>query len=273
MRDFKVNYPRGTEQEWCFMHDEDFMVVYDQYKSYGIVPRTLTEGEELDMVKSFVAFRRKTYHPSRHLRMVAFLEPKVSMHYPDVVFVEYDPSSYAEWNAERSKLRAVDYKVLTALCSRKQIGFSSLQYSLSMGTSDLRDSLEKLLMAGTVSARRNCYAVRRRTDWLGIHRIEAYEAKVDGFENALQQAISNAGFASESNILLKRRKHPMTCTMDRLSRLGIGLTTYNNNVFNRCVDAVTNEHAPLNYSFFQLNDWVGQILAAEQRTGEDYRVQ
>lgn len=250
------------------MRDEDFMLVYDKYKAYGIVPRTLTEGAELDMVKNFVNFRKATFSPTKHKRMLAFLEPQVSMHYPDVVFVEYDPAAYSEWNEESNNLQPIDYKVLSVICSRKQVGFLKLQHSISLGTLELEDSLDRLWKAGDISKRSNCYYSRNKREWLGIRRIETYEAKVDGLEEALQQAIANAGFASESNILLKRKNHPRACTLDRLSRLGIGLMTYDSTGFNRCVDAFSNTLAPLNYSFYQMNDWVGRILSAEKISGE-----
>ena len=39
-------------------------------------------------------------------------ETKIGNAYPDIVFVEYNPDNYADWNNYRTLLDTKDYKVL-----------------------------------------------------------------------------------------------------------------------------------------------------------------
>lgn len=70
---------------------KDILEIYDNYQTIGTKNRSITKGEEFNLVRQYIDYRKSTFQSSSEKKMAIFLETKVENSYPDIVFVEYNP--------------------------------------------------------------------------------------------------------------------------------------------------------------------------------------
>lgn len=241
----------------------EIIEVYDNYSFLGINSRPITAGEEFDMVKEFVNYKKGCFRATDKKRLAIFIETKINEAYPDVVFVEYDPSRYECWSANRNKLSTSDLKVLHFIYS-KRIGVTSQRIvkELSIQYKTLLQSLESLIDANLIDRKGGVWIIPNKKELFGVRNIEAVEAKISKWDKVMQQAIINTSFASESFVLSKRKKDPDVEVVKKISSLGIGIYLYDSKEFMRYSPACRNKF-PSNYNSIYLNECIGRILNSQ----------
>lgn len=110
----------------------EILEVYDEYVDLGINVRPITAGQEFDMVKDFIDFKKNKFKPSPNKNMAIFIELKINETYPDVVFAEYDPCCYEQWNKQRDKLTKADLKLLHFIFSKRNVSSQRIVKELSI---------------------------------------------------------------------------------------------------------------------------------------------
>ena len=232
--------------------------IYDGYKALGIKSRTITKGEEINMVKEFVEYRKDHFAESKNKHLAVFLETKINNNYPDIVFAEYNPESYKNWNNYRNSLSVNDLKVLYYIATHRQVTSKKIISDLFLNYKDLLLALEKLYDAELID-RKNKKWVKHSNDWIGIKKVEAVEAKICNCSQVMQQAILNKTFASESSILIKRKNTLPDDFMNKASEFGLGLYIYNELNFAKLLTPKKNKVLS-NYNSIFINECIGRIL-------------
>lgn len=237
----------------------EILEIYNNYSSLGINSRPITEGEEFNMVKRFIDFKKASFKPTSTRNLAVFVETKISDAYPDVIFAEYNPCNYEHWNTSRNTLSTADLKLLHFIYSKRNVTSQRLVKELSIQYKTLLLSLEALLDAKLIVRKDGYWVIPNRSEIFGVKRIEAVEAKISKWDVVMQQAIINKAFASESFVLSKRKHEPNAEVVKRMSAFGIGIYLYDNEQFSCFAPAFRNRF-PSNYNSIYLNECIGRII-------------
>lgn len=232
--------------------------IYDNYHELGIKNRTITEGEEIELVKEYISYRKENFIPTLDNNLAIFVEAQVANTYPDIVFVEYNPENYADWNDIRSELGKQEMKILYHIYMMGGVDFSDLITQLGITWKDAGISIERLYDSKLIK--------RENKQWMLVdekkittHKIEAVEAKLNQWEQVLQQSIVNKNFASESYALSIAKSKPKKEVLKKFKKFGIGVYIKEGDSFNIIKEAKRNP-IPVSFNSIFFNEWVGRIL-------------
>lgn len=240
----------------------EIIEVRDNYSALGIVSRPITKGQEFDMVSEFIDFRKEIFKPADHKQLAVFVETKINDAYPDVIFAEFDPAMYENWNVNRNKLTTADLKLLHYIYSKRNVTSQRMVKELSIQYKSLLGSLEALMDAELIDRVDGYWIIPNKHDVFGVKRIEAVEAKISKWDKVMQQAIVNKSFASESFVLSKRKRVPDADVVERMNTFGIGIYLYDSKQFS-CYSPAGHNRFPSNYNSIYLNECIGRILSSQ----------
>lgn len=237
---------------------QDILEVYNNYKDLGIKNRTITQGKEIELVKEYIEFRKDTFTPSSNKKLAIFLEAKVDHAYPDIVFVEYNPENYVDWNNSRNNLCKEDLKVLYHIYHKKGIQIQELVSDLGFSWKKSSSIIETLCDSNLIERKDKKWSI---TDIkkISTYKIEAVEAKLNQWENVLQQSIINKNFASESYVLSVKKSKPKKETLSKFKKFGIGIYLKNGDNFDTLRIAKKSD-IPVNFNSIYFNECIGRIL-------------
>ena len=95
----------------------DRTIVFDQnIEDIGLYTRTVTQGEEIELVKEFIEYYIHLFLKNNKVSNLAiFVEPRIASGFPDIVFASYSPDITNNWSEAREKLDTIDLKLLSHL--------------------------------------------------------------------------------------------------------------------------------------------------------------
>lgn len=223
--------------------------------SIGYVSRTVTQGEEFEMVNSFINYFIKKKSDLTKKQIAIFVEPQIDTGYPDIVVVEYYSSKLFLWNDFRFKLTNNDLKILFEIQKRKKTSKKELEILLGFKESTLCDSLSRLNSCGMLLANKTFDSIysKKLETFCQVKNIISIEAKMDKWNEAIQQATNNTWFASESYILMKKNK----CNDEVINlckERGVGIILQNDKIY--AVLESKKSKFPVSYSSFLFNEWI-----------------
>ena len=240
-----------------FMH---VMEVYDNYKKIGIDYRPITEGEENEMVRGFIEYRKESFAKRKTDNgMMIFTETKINQSYPDIIFIEYIHQKYDNWCEKRNMLVKDDYKVLHFIYQRNSVTSQQIIKGLNISYQKLLLSIESLIDAKLVDRLDGEWAILNKKDMFGVKKIETVEAKISNWNKVIQQALINKSFASESFVLSKRKRFPKQRDVEMANSFGIGIYLFDSNKYSQISKAKYSKF-PLNYNSIYLNECIGRII-------------
>lgn len=232
--------------------------IYRNYPSIGIHTRTITPGEEYNMVREFIEFRKDAFKEKDDNHLAVFIETKINDTYPDIVFAEYNPEKFLNWNKHRNQLTVGDLKILHYILTHKKTTSQKIVTDLSSNYRDLLLSLEKLYDAELID-RKDGKWIKNPENSFGVKRVEAVEAKISKWNQVLQQALINKSFASESSILSKRKNTLSEDIVNRTEEFGLGIYLYDEKSFSQYRQPQKSKF-PNNYNSIFINECIGRIL-------------
>ncbi len=233
-------------------------VVNQSISSIGYVARTITFGEEYDMVNRFVSHVVRHYDGLRKKNAVIFLEPQVETGYPDIVIAEFYSFPSDKYSI-RGKLNICDLKILFHIQQNKRLSVAQLTNDLGFSTKETMKSISKLSDGGLVHLSKKKTYVRSAAlhNYYTIKKLISIEAKLDKWSEAIRQAEYNTWFASESYILLNKEK----CNESIRAKChdkGIGIILVNGRI--RKILRSGSQRYPSSYASLQFNEWVYKYL-------------
>ena len=237
---------------------QNIIEIYNNYHEVGIRNRAITDGDEIELVKEYINYRKESFIPTLDKKLAIFLEAQVANAYPDIVFVEYNPENYEDWNDVRSELDKQELKILYHIYKTGGLNFSDLIAQLGIAWKDAGTSVEKLYDSKLIK--------RENKQWMLVdekkittQKIEAVEAKLNQWEQVLQQSIINKNFASESYALSIAKSKPKKEVLNKFKKFGIGLYMKEGDSFNLIKEA-RRSSIPVSFISILFNEWVGRIL-------------
>ena len=237
---------------------KDIMLIYNNCLEIGIKNRTITEGREIELVREYVDYRKEQFKASDDNKMAIFIEPKVGNAYPDIVFVEYNPENYQTWNQNRNILEKKDLKILYHIYSVNGIDLGGIVSQLGVTWKEAGLSIEKLYDSELV-IRENGRWVLSNVNNILTNNLQAVEAKIDKWDEVLQQSIINKNFASECYALMDSKSRPKREILSKFGRFGVGLCLKEGNTF-EMLKRAKSTNIPLSFNSIMFNEWIGRIL-------------
>lgn len=237
---------------------KDIIEVYNNYINIGVKNRTITEGEEIELVREYINFRKNEFQSTDNKKLAIFLETKVANAYPDIVFVEYSPENYVNWNKSRAELSQEDLKVLYHIYVTGGINATGLTTQLGVSWKEAMLAIEKLNDADFIIRSCKEWKIKDVTK-LTTYKIEAVEAKLNKWDEVLQQSILNKNFASESYALSIMKTKPKEETLKKFRKFGVGVYLKNENGFKMIRKAKTLS-MPVSFNSIYFNEWIGRII-------------
>ncbi len=232
--------------------------IFDNYIDIGIQSRPITSGQEFDMVQEFIDYRKETFEESSTKQLAVFLETKINGSYPDIIFAEYDPAMYESWGKIRNTLSINDMKILYYIFVNRKVTSQQIVSDLSVKYKDLLFSIERLYDSELIDRVDQAW-VKLEKNIFGINKIEAIEAKINKWDQVMQQAIVNKSFASESSILSKTKGNPNDNVFNRMCSFGLGIYLYDDNNFSK-VASSEKTRLPNDYNSIFINECIGRVL-------------
>ena len=242
----------------------DIIEILDSDPNIGVVTRKNTPGEELELVKQFICFKKNMFKPSLTNKLAIFVEPKIGNSYPDIVFVEYNPDNFEHWSDARFQLTSRDLKILYHIYATCSIDTSGIVDQLGMTWKEAALGVEKLYDANLIIRKNKKWHLKNK-EAVRVNKIEAVEAKINKWEEVFQQAIINKNFASESYALSKVASTPREATVKKLNSFGIGLYIKSRVGFQTMAEAWKSS-IPVSFNSIFFNEWIGRALQTDERT-------
>lgn len=237
---------------------EDIMLIYNNCSEFGIKNRTITEGREINLVWEYIDYRKEHFKATDEKKMAIFLETQVGNAYPDIVFVEYNPKNYQTWNQYRNMLEKKELQILYHIYSVTGITLEGIVSQLGVTWKDAGLSIEKLYDSGLIIRKSGEWILNDVNDII-TNNIQAVEAKIDKWEEVLQQSIINKNFASECYALMDAKSKPQKEVLSKFGRFGVGLYFRDGNGFETLKKAKPS-NIPVSFNSILFNEWIGRIL-------------
>ncbi|MGX9756027.1 hypothetical protein ACWYRQ_07105 [Clostridioides difficile] len=237
---------------------KDIIEIYDNYNNIGVKNRTITEGKEIELVREYINFRKSEFQPTENRKLAIFLEAKVDNAYPDIVFVEYSPENYINWNEARAELNKDDLKILYHIYITGGIDSTGLVKQLGVNWKEAMLAIEKLSDADLIIRNYKKWKIKDEKK-LTTYTIEAVEAKLNNWDEVLQQSIINKNFASESYALSIMKSKPKEETLKKFRKFGVGVYLKNENGFKR-IKKARSVNMPVSFNSIFFNEWIGRII-------------
>lgn len=223
----------------------------------GLSARKAKHGPEWDLVQRFTDHVIATYEP-RASALGIFYEPSLDSGFPDMVIVEYDARVFEHWPHSRFSLRPIDLKVLQHIHHVKRANTESIKTLLGMKAGDLLKTLELLVDAGLITEYSHEWRPVSLDHVFGIKRLIAVEAKIKNLANALQQAVANKWFASETYIVSPVQE-PTAKLLHQSEVFGIGIYSCNRYGVHLLRSSLQMP-LPSCYASWLFNEWIGRYL-------------
>lgn len=250
--------------DWCAARNmknkelnipERITVVCSSIPEIRYYARSFTLGSEQKMVNSFL---QRTFHiiskSNSKYKVMVFLEPRLDSGYPDIVVIWYDRKAI---NKRRKYcLTAQHYKVLYEINKHNSIKVTKLAELLGYEEKNILPIIETLEGEGLVLTKPFSVCRVPYKEYYCIKKIVSYEAKLDKWSIAVEQALHNTRFSNESYILMNKDSCS-SAMIERCSSLGIGIILFNGDA--HCELKASKTNKPGSYVNFVINDWVSQI--------------
>lgn len=238
---------------------EQVMFLDKDIPDIGLKFRTVTEGEEYELVKEFIDFYIVTFKKTnKKSNLAVFVEPRVETGFPDIVFAKYNPSIRDNWNDKRKHLVTNDLKILSQLIYSRGCSGEYLLKCLKLSERQTLESLERLLDADMIVRKNGVWRAHNLKKIYSIEKLISVEAKMCDMKKVLEQSLKNTWFASQSYILTGANK-PKEGTISNIRKQGVGLYCKDEK-FKKVVEA-KKMSLPSSYLSLQFNEWIGNAMA------------
>lgn len=224
----------------------------------GLRFRSSVSGPEQEMVDNALDIFRADVGRGR--RLTVFCQPALETGFPDIVGVVWRHATAQAWSTEREQLQTQHLRLLHALAST---GWTDIEFLESIFRCRLDRTLDFLSELGLVVKTKNRCRVRSLNNIFAVEKIIAIEAKMSFWQRAIEQAVNNIWFSSESHILMPTISNP-TALLECAQQFQIGVLAFNSSQSVTVCDA-SQRPVPLSYGSWLFNEWVWRIA---HRRGE-----
>lgn len=223
--------------------------------------RPSTGGPEEELVDWFLQHAR--IHAPQGCRATVFRQPQLESGFPDLVIVVWDSRVSRYWGNRRAQLNSQDIRVLHLLASNGAASVDVLCSFLALRAKDVEASLKRLAACRAVTRGRKKCRLRSLKKTFAVRKIIAVEAKMHKWRKAIEQAMLDRWFSSQSYILLPRAVRSSTL-LETARASNVGVWARNGTRVKREVTAPTHR-LPQSYASWLFNEWVWRVAWQERR--------
>ena len=238
---------------------ERITVFNESIPQIGLFSRTITKGEEYNMVLAFADYYCcKFLCDNKRSNLAVFIEPRIASGFPDIVFASYLPSIIDTWNEYRKDIDVNDLKLLSFLLQTGGASGIQLLSMLKLPEKQTLVSLEKLLDANLINYKQQQWLPKDVRKIFCVKKLVSVEAKIGSISRVMEQSYINTWFASHS-FALTSVISPRDETIESFSQRGLGLYCKRKS-FHKVIDA-RRLRLPSSYQSLQFNEWIGNKMA------------
>lgn len=225
----------------------------------NIISRPITIGKENNLVNSYIDYRKSIFKSTYSHNLAIFKEIKIGNSFPDIVFVDFNPENYVNWNSIRQNLSKNEYRIIYFLYANNGCEqLADVVKLLNLDWKTVSISFEKLYDAKLIVRKNSIWKLTNKKT-VTCKNIQAIEAKYYNWDRVLQQSILNKNFASESYILSSVKKDFNPNVLQKFQNFGIGIYLEKDNHFKQ-ISKAENTKLPINYNSIYFNELIGKAL-------------
>lgn len=234
---------------------DNLLLFDDSLPSISYITRTVTAGEELEMVKRYINYLINKYSNLSTKHVAIFVEPLITTGYPDIVIIEYYSSKNNLWNEQRLKLDKNALKILFEINNAKYTSIKMLSDILGFSEKEITKKINLLAECDLIHISKNNKSIQKikLNKYSGIKKIISIEAKIDKWKEALQQAARNICFSTESYVLLNKSSCNSNI-INECKKMGVGIILVNGKIEQILKSEVRNY--PTSYISLEFNEWI-----------------
>ncbi len=222
----------------------------------GLTLRTQREGAETELLRKFI--ERVQIRTSVRDQVTLFHEPRLESGFPDLVIVVWSLAIAEKWDVSRPVLSPDDFKVLQYMSRKKEVPLQELKEVFGV---KVDSNLEKLAAASLIRKRGRFLEAAPVRRSYAVRHIISFEAKIENWRGALQQASLNRWFATSSNILIP--KIPSNSqVIPRAHQLNVGVWSLDDSVLD--IRNMNTQSTPVSYASWLFNEWAWRTFAGDQ---------
>ena len=236
------------------------LLICDSIPTLGYIARRTPKKQEFDLVRVFIDRYISSARPSKD-KTAIFLEPMVDTGYPDIVIVKYHNPADVTWQPSGTRLSKNHYKVLSAIDRQGKVSFSELASLLGYEERKLRTIVNRLNREGLIRTDGELIKRKKYAEYYCVTSIVTIEAKVSKWAEAIDQAILNTRFSTQSYILMHTDRCSETMRQ-RCDDFGIGIYISNKSQTKRLLTAKKSKNHN-SYISFLFNELVLRIEKME----------
>lgn len=228
-------------------------------------------GKEHNMIVSSFESVIDIFFKNSELKVAVFIEPCLGTGYPDIVFVEYDENIFLESAVEIEELDNIDLALLFEISRKKTISVSKLEDLLGYNRAKILKSITELNRLNLISIHDNIFRINKEMPYFRINRVISIEAKIDKWNEAIEQANNNSQFSTESYIMLNKDKCSDIIN-NRCNELGIGIITVNGHIVKQ--KSACKRKYPVSSTSMMFCEWIirNYNINVENEDGEIRRI-
>ena len=237
-------------------------IIRNTNSSIKYISRTATPGEEMEMVNRYVNVICEKYNKVSTKNYAIFIEPQIESGYPDIVIIEYRNIKSDQWVKKRNQLTNNDLKILYEVQKIKHTTVPEISKLLGFSQREIIKSVEMLNACNLLYFKKNKESVRNKSlkSYCSVTKIIAIEAKINKWNDAINQARKNIWFATESYILMNRDNCAYdvfnTCRLE-----GIGIILVNGKIEKTLLSE--KRDFPVSYMSLLFNEWIQRLIHLE----------
>jgi len=232
----------------------NFYLINKTNKSIGLISRVSTEGNELELVNRYVSFLKNKNKKNIDKCLAVFIEPKLDSGYPDIVIIEFRKKNMSKLYERSTYLDIRDLKILFECMRLKEVTIKGISDLLGFEPNEVKQSIIKFRKLNFIKSEiSNKIIIDYKILNNAIKKIISIEAKIDKWNEALEQANRNFWFATESYILLNKEKCNNNI-LEECSRNGVGIILVNGSI-NTILESKSKVY-PVSYGSLQFWEWI-----------------
>ncbi|MDE3841125.1 hypothetical protein C0966_17870 (plasmid) [Bacillus methanolicus] len=184
---------------------------------------------EADFVETFISSAQPIFKIRKNNKIAVWREFKTGYGRPDIVFVEYNPSviESRKANSVFTPLPNLAAYTISYLSGKPWVTEERLSRFLNCYGSTFYKVLNELTQRGLIERNNHLVKAKARSEIMAVHRLWVFEAKLNHWKDAVDQAERHLWFTKDSYILLPYKSGLLTESIKyECSKRGVGLAFF-----------------------------------------------
>ncbi|MFB5281826.1 hypothetical protein [Peribacillus sp. Hz7] len=146
---------------------------------------------------------------------------------PDIALIQYDRQILCSRNSTKDSISQIGCYAISYLASRRWVSVEKLGDFLRINNRKLFTIIEELISLDLISQRNHLVKARPKSEIMAVKRILTFEAKLQNWQEAIDQAERHLWFTNESYVLMPYLSEKLADKiLKECIKKGVGLSFY-----------------------------------------------